>query len=385
MANLFLQGIGADYDQSSQVRNEIFVATKNWFANRTPLVTRIPRVPVGSTTFSIVNRNFRPRTTTLGAAIANNVVTSVTLADASIFMKGDVIEIGSERLEITADPDTTNNTVTVRRGAESSTAAAANNASTVTLIGNSRTGAEIDQNAILLAPVAIAQYCQTWQHPVQIGGSLQASSAFQAAPGVNTPFEQYKMDALQNLMDDMEFSSYYGTGEAPSSSTSRPKQRGIKKQISLGVAANVVTSPTNASAYKPTDLIRDTFAQARANGGEPDTLLVSTNFMTAFATWGQYVQRIDAGVTMFGQPIKTFYVSFLPGVNIIEAPLLKAYTACCLTSSEVRMRMKRNEFWSPRGNRGDAMEGDYIAEGAIELDNPGHHAWVEGITTFSAT
>lgn len=384
MAGLYLQGIGADYDQSSQVRNEIFVVTEHWFANRTPLVSRIPRVPVGSTTFSIINRNYRPRSTTLGAAIANNVVTTVTLADASIFMKGDVIEVGSERLEITADPDLTNNTVTVRRGAENSTAAAANNASTVYLIGNSRTGAEIDQNAILLAPSAIAQYCQTYQHPVQVGGSLQADAAFQTAPGINTPFDQYKMDALQNLVDDIEYSSYYGTGEAPSSG-GRPKQRGIKKQISLGVAANVVTSPTNASAYKPTDLIRDTFALARANGGEPDVLLVSSNFMTGLATWSGYVQRIDAGVTIFGQPIKTFNVAFLPNVDIIEAPLLKPFTAVCLTSSEVRMRVKRNEFWNPRGNRGDAMEGDYIAEMAIEVDNPGHHAWVEGITTFSAT
>ena len=48
------------------------------------------------------------------------------------------------------------------------------------------------------------------------------------------------------------------------------------------------------------------------------------------------------------------------------------------------MRMKRNEFWNPRGVRGDAYEGDWIAEGAVEVDNPQHHAWVEGITAFSA-
>lgn len=384
MANQFLQGIGLEVDQALQVRNEIFVITKHWYANRCPLVTRIPRVPVGSTTFSIINRNFRPRTTTLGAAIANNVVTTVTLADASLFMKGDVVAVGSERLEITADPDITNNTVTVRRGAESTTAAAANNASTVTLIGNSRTGAEIDQNGILLKPAALTQYCQVWQHPVQIGGSTQADAAFQTAPGVSTPFDQYKMDALQNLMDDMEYSSYYGIGEAPTGGV-RPKQVGIKQQIAATVAGNVTTSPTNASAYKPTDWIRDTLQKCRSNGGQPDLMLVATNFMTGLATWSQYVQRIDAGRTEFGHEIQTFYASFMPGVTIVEAPLLPSGVAICLTSSEVRMRMKRNEFWNPRGNRGDATEGEFIAEGAIELDNPGHHAWVEGITTFSAT
>ena len=49
------------------------------------------------------------------------------------------------------------------------------------------------------------------------------------------------------------------------------------------------------------------------------------------------------------------------------------------------MRMKRNEFWNPRGIRGDSFEGDWMAEGAIEIENPAHHAWVEGITAFSAT
>ncbi len=53
------------------------------------------------------------------------------------------------------------------------------------------------------------------------------------------------------------------------------------------------------------------------------------------------------------------------GVAIIEAPLLKPFTAICLTSAEVRMRMKRNEFWQPRGTRGDAYRG--------RLDRRGRH------------
>jgi len=107
--------------------------------------------------------------------------------------------------------------------------------------------------------------------------------------------------------------------------------------------------------------------------------------MSGLATWGQAAMRIDAGVNVFGTPINVFEAPFLGGVSIIEAPLLKPNTAICLTSSNVRMRMKRNEFWSARGSRGDAFEGDWIAEGAIELENESYHAWVEGITAFSAT
>jgi hypothetical protein len=225
-------------------------------------------------------------------------------------------------------------------------------------------------------PQSISQFCQTWQHPVQIGGSLQASTAYS---GASTPFEQNKMIALQNLMDDMEVSSYYGRGEDPAVAA-RPKQKGLRTLI----VTNNVTAPVNAGAYKATDFMRDTLQQCNVNGGNPDVLILSSNFMAGLATWGQAVQRIDAGTNVFGTPINVFEAPFLGGVSIIEAPLLKPFTAIALTSSNVRMRMKRNEFWNPRGTRGDAFEGDWMAEGAIEIENESYHAWVEGITAFSA-
>ena len=380
MPDAYLQGIQGAFDNQAQVRNDISVVAINWFVNRCPLVTRVPRVASGSTVFTMISRSFRSRVAVVAAPIAATDV-QITLVDASPFMNGDVLELASgERVELIADPNILTNVVQVRRAAEATTAAAGAVNDVIRLIANSRTGAEINQNGVAMRPTGITQYCQTWQHPVQVGGSLQASTSYQTAPGVNTPFDQYKMDALQNLMDDMESSAYYGRGEDPAV-TIRPKQKGLRTLL----APNLTTAPTNAGAYKPTDLIRDTMQLCRQGGGDPDVLLVSTNFMTGLATWGQPAQRINAGMNIFGTPIDVFEAPFLGGLSIIEAPLLKPYTVVCLTSSEVRMRMKRNEFWQPRGLRGDAYEGDWIAEGAIEVDNPLHHAWVEGITAFSAT
>lgn len=380
MPNAYLQGIQTAIDNQAEIRNNIYVVASNWFVNRCPLVTRIPRLPVGSTTFTIVSRGYRSRTATLASAVAAGD-SQITLTDVSAFMNGDVLELASgERVELIGDPNLVTNTIAVRRGAEGSTPASGSANDTVQLIGNSRTGAEVNQLGVSLKPVGVSQYCQTWQHPVQVGGSLQASSAFESYPGARSPFDQYKMDALQNLMDDMEYSACYGRGEDPSVS-GRPKQKGLRTLLT----SNLTVNPVNAGAYTPTDFIRDTLQQCRVNGGEPDVLLVSPNFMTGLATWGQAVQRIDAGVNVFGTPIDLFEAPFLGGVSIIEAPLLRPFTAICLTSGEIRMRMKRNEFWNPRGVRGDAYEGDWIAEGAIEVDNQAHHAWLEGITAFSAT
>ena len=49
---------------------------------------------------------------------------------------------------------------------------------------------------------------------------------------------------------------------------------------------NNTTAPINGAAYGSTDLIRDTLQAARQNGGEPDLLVVSTNFMSRLRDLG---------------------------------------------------------------------------------------------------
>jgi hypothetical protein len=379
MPSAYLQGIQGTLDNLPQIRNDIHVVAINWFVNRCPLVTRVPRVPVASTTFRMVNRKLRSRKAVLAAG-ASASDTTLSLVDASAFMNGDVLELPSgERVELVATPNLVNNTIAVRRGAEGTTPAAALLNDSVLLIGNSRSGGEVDQVGVAAKPAGVEQYCQTWQHPVQISGTLQGTLGYQTTPGVHTPLDQSRMEALQNLMDDMEFTSYYGLGEAPEVAV-RPKQRGLRSLLT----SNRTTAPVNAAAYKPSDLIRDTLEKCRIGGGDPDVLIVSSNFMTGLAIWGHAAQRIEAGSNIFGTPIDVFEAPFLGGISILEAPLLKPFSAIALTSSQVRLRMKRNEFWNPRGSRGDAIEGDWVAEGAIEVENEAHHAWVEGITAFSA-
>jgi hypothetical protein len=139
MPNAYLQGIQGAFDNQPQIRNDIYAVTSNWFVNRCPLVTRTPRLPVGSTTFSIVRRGFRSRLASLAAPVALGD-SQITLVDASPFMNGDVLELASgERVEITADPILATNVVLVRRAAEGTTAAAGAINDTVRLISRSRT------------------------------------------------------------------------------------------------------------------------------------------------------------------------------------------------------------------------------------------------------
>ena len=168
-------------------------------------------------------------------------------------------------------PSTLN--VTVLRGVAGTTATTSVAAATVVnLIGNSRTGAAVNQSGLSTIGTSRTQYCQTFQFPVQIGGSAQTARAQVMPGGIQGPFDFNMTIQLQNMVDDIENSCYYGIAQAPvDSSSTTAKMNGLKQIL----VTNNVTTPTNLSAYGSTDLIRDTLQAARTGGGEPDLLVVS--------------------------------------------------------------------------------------------------------------
>lgn len=372
------QGITTPFDYLGVIPVEVAGIAINFFANRTPLYSRLPSVGVGSMSFKVTSDNFRPTTTTIneGGTYSNSDVT-LTVTDGSSFQVGDEIEIESEALLVTA---VSGNDLTVTRGYAGTSAATHADGTTVYLLSNTRTGAEIDAVGISRVPATIEQYCQTFQHPYQVGGALASATDYALPPGVPSFVGRERMYAMQNCADDIERATYYGRGVQLAASTTRPAMKGLRTLIST----NNVTSPTNAAAYKPSDLIRDTVQKCYDGGGNPDILVVSTDWMQAFSIWGHAAQRLQAGATMFGTPIDVFEVPFLNGLSVIPAPLLRTGSVICLSSGEIRMRTKRAMFDKPRGSRGDATEGDILAECAVEVDNQTHHAYVSGVTGYSA-
>jgi len=395
----FLQGFLGSQMAGVEARNDVTVAIRNWFANRNPLVTRLPYVPVERIDFVMYTHKYRSRSTVLGASVSSATQTSLTVADATFLMNHDVLETvdsatgNVERVQINGDP-TGSNTINVTRGLWSQIGgvvgttplSSASASSTVNLIGNSRNGAEVNQTGLTTLGVPRTQYCQTFQFPVQISGSAQSTRAQVLPGGIQTPFDFNMTVQLQNMVDDIENSMYYGISQAPNDAVGvTAKMNGLRSIFqSNNISSLTGTTPVNAAAYGATDLVRDTLQAARAGGGEPDLLIVSTNFMSGFATWGQAIQRVPAGETAFGTPINVLEAPFLHGVTIVEAPLLRPFTAIALTSSEVYIRNKRNPYWQLRGARGDMVEGDWLAEMAIEVVNEQHHSFVSGITAFSS-
>src|SRR5580704_12634691 len=106
----FLQGFLGTQQAGVEARNDVTVAIRNWFANRNPLVTRLPYVPVERIDFLMYTHRYRARSTTLGAAITSAAQASFTTADATFLMNHDVLEIvdsatgNIERVQIEGDP-----------------------------------------------------------------------------------------------------------------------------------------------------------------------------------------------------------------------------------------------------------------------------------------
>jgi hypothetical protein len=265
-------------------------------------------------------------------------------------------------------------TVLVRRGVEGTTTAAhATTDGPATLIGNSRDGGEVFQSGIRSRPITVTQQCQTFQYPVQVGGSAQSSTII----GVPDLFAQVKQQQLTNMMRDMEKSSWYGLGEAIAGANIRPKQIGIRAQVPLN--RKTASSPTN---YLPANFIADALTPLWNLGGDPDIMFCSPDVLAGIDAWGTKVLRLQSGQTRMGVAIKSYTSSLAENVEIVPCITLKPGTIFVGQSDLMLWRNKRSEFWQPRGYRGDAMEGEWIAEGAVEIRDQEKHAWVEGITTF---
>ncbi len=373
------QGLQGPIGFSVETETVLYPVVREVFVNEAPLVTRLPRVPAAGEVFSMVTYDVRQRTgVTLNAAIANNTVTTVTLTDNTSLQIGDVIEVGTERMLVTA-VDSAGANVTVVRGHESTTAAAANNAAAVTLLYNSRTGAEVDVDGNRMIRTAVEQYVQTFQFPVQVSGKANASQNIVLPTGPMDIFSAEQQIKLTEMIRDEEYAVYYGKGYKPASVGDRAVMKGLRYLIAT---ANVKTN--GGASYTKASFITDGLQKVYSAGGNPDVIICSTDFMGGLATWSAGAERRVESTPVLGLPINQFYVPLIGNpITFIPSLQLASGTAIILTSSDLRLRVLRNEFWSPRGKRGDAWEGDFICDLALELGHPTWHAWVSGISSYA--
>jgi len=381
----FYQGAVTPSQVSTVIPVDIYGIAIDWFAPRSPLQKLLRKVLNSSPSYTMAVGAYRSRTTTLGASVADTSTTTVQVASAAIaqqFMKGDILRLNSgELVEVSADPTSGSANLTVIRGVAGTSTSTQSSGTTVRLVGNARTGATDNPTAYSVARGTLTQYAQTILHPYQVGGGVQSTGNFPTAPGATSPLDQYRMEAMQNCSDDIEMSACYGVAESTASSSSGSAKMGGLRSI---LSTNRVTSPTNASAYKATDFQRDLLDTPRSSGGQPDMIFVGSNWMSAFTLWSQPLSFIAQDDNAFGRNIKIYRAPFLGDVQIVEHSLLPSFTAFSLNQNEVTWQVKRSMQDEVYGKNGDNTKGHILAEQSIAVENEAHHAWLEGVTAFSA-
>ena len=372
-------GLVGPYDLDGVIQPDFFTAMQIEWIDAYPLMARLPMATASGVTVKAVDDAYRANSTAINDA--NNITnsaTSVIVDDSSFFLVGDVVQCESELMLVTAT-NSTANTITVTRGYASSTAVVHNNDVAIFLIANSRTGSEVDQDASTHIFDAALTYPQTIQHPYQIGGSTEASSPNMGIPGGFASMVGYqRAKTAEEVMRDFERACYYSKGVALAADTTRAAMNGLIYRLTT----NRVTSPTNASAYKPSDFVRDVMTAPAGYGGRVDTLLLSTDYRNAFAIWGLNLTQVGVGDTDLGNNF-TRLVSEDLAATVYFCPLLRSFTAIGLQSNEAYFAWKRRPADYPRGRRGDAIEGDVIGEGTLVVNNQAHHSFVTGVTAFA--
>jgi hypothetical protein len=388
-------GILTPIDFGAEQPTVLTAVEREIFVNEAPLWARLPHRPASSQVYSIVSYDVRQATHTLNALFtASTADIDITLTDATPIMVGDVLEIldtagtASERVEVVSLVSST--VVNVRRAREGTTVIANDTTGSaaskvVRLIGNSRTGGEVDQQAYRPVRTSVEQYVQTVQYPVQIGGLADAIGNVVLPPGAASVFGQDRAVKLVDAIRETERSMYYGTGEKPAATGDRAKMKGLQKLIAAyNSGANV---KTNAGAsYTRAGFLADTVAKIYAAGGMADVILCSTDFLTGLDTWvpSKTAMMGSGTTTNLGFPITTFVLplnaqplTFVPSLGLRQG------TAVVLTSMDLDVRYIREMMYKPRGSRGDAIEGEWIGDFCINLNRPSWHAWVSGITSYA--
>jgi hypothetical protein len=372
---------------------EVYEYTREVFVDEAPLFTGLPRVQEGADRFTMGTERVRPRALTLTvAALVGD--TTLNLSDVSGLMQGDSLTLNTgERVEVTGDPvisnDTTGaGTVTVRRAAEGTTAAAQTISTPVLVNYNSRTGGEIDQVGTRQRPSLVQQFVQTFQHPVQVSRKANSMTGIRQ-PMRSSMFDSSALAKLRDFAIDVETAILYGVGETPANG--RLKTKGIRQIISEAASANLTTSPVNASAYTPTDLNRDVIRPILTRGGRIDTIMMSHAASDSLHRWGWsrlFLTPLDTaagvGTTRIRLPIVNYEVTLLLNPQLRGTTFVGLEARGVASDGGVRLRYIDQEQWRVRANRGDAIEGEWYGDFAPDVSDPTHHTWVEGVTGFGA-
>lgn len=243
-------------------RQDIAPAVSLLAERETPILARVLRSTMAATAVKHewVNRVLRGFKTTLGAAIADGVTTSITVASTLTHNVGEMLLIDQEYLLVTAVSGVN---LTVTRGYAGSTAAAHSNGARIDVVSRPELEGADANTEDQEVGTPDYNYTQIFERVVKLTGTAQAIDVV----GPDGSLDAHAQEKTTELLKELERAFMLGARVGPG---------GASQRRSLGGLRSFVTGVDKAGAGLTTDMIDAAVYDLLEIGGNPNAIIAST-------------------------------------------------------------------------------------------------------------
>lgn len=377
-------GMSYTYSDTVTLRDTISALMKVINPNEIPLQKmlgmnyhKIARVENwGNTDYSWLQDTQRTRTSTLAEAIDGSE-TAWDVADGTLFKVGDVWEVDSEKVWVSA---IATNTLTVVRGWGATSAATHDNGATITYRFSARLEGASNSDSPYTVPTKITNYTQIFHGSVSVSGSEQEAQRYGISDQRMYRIKKLigglgagdgKMGDAGDLLIDLENTFYYGEKIARASGTAS----------GMGGFETFVTS--NVTDLNGDPLTPDTLhtsIQSAWGYGRPDCIVVNAHGKKKINAFYSGMVRTERSEETGGVLINKIDTDFgtLDVLMTKQCPTNRVYI---MQKNLLGWGTVRSWKEEALGKTGDSTETQIIGEYGFILQNEQAHAYIKNMST----
>lgn len=286
-----------------RVDNEI--AMLEGAQDKAPIITFLnmldKRKAVDSPRYEWFEDDYVARWTTSTQTI-NSSATSMTVADGTLFVAGDIFIVPNadssatapEIVQVTA---VSTNTLTIVRGFAGSSAAAITSGDALRLLGNAYEETFLPPTAKSTAPAAKISYTQIFSTTCNHSNTQIASKAYGAAQGERQREQKKK---LIEHKEKMNISFLFG--KASESNSGGPN--GFPIRTTMGLNTVISTNATDAGGVLTRKTMESFAASAFRYGNKEKMLLACSKLISAIHDWGNSQMQCGPMEKVYGVNIQ---------------------------------------------------------------------------------
>lgn len=307
-----------------------------------------------------------PLTSALTTASITSTVTTITVADASLFQEGMIILIDAEQMWISGAVLSTE-VLTVTRNYSGTQASHASDAA-IEIVGMARLeGAESDDLAFTDRTAGI-NYTEIFHREIKVTRTQNQIEQY----GIAEEFDYQANKAVPHLMRLIEKQVYIGAKKAGSATT--PRAFG-------GLSTFITDNLINAGGAIVQADFEDALEAAYGDGGEPTLAAVNPANMQVIKNFydSSNFLRVDRSETTAGMVINQVLTPF-GTVDLLMDRWARADRVNILTPANVGLLTLQPFLQEPLAKTGDYERGQVIWEGSLAVRMDKSHAAVTAIS-----